>query len=107
MKLPDKILAFKILEGATISENQRLMCLTLANDQTFNSMKTALKRTFSDQKTFQKMLQISLKILILTLNLGGKLILKIKKGKLQDRSFVIQKRIGQKLALINQIMLLM
>ena len=62
MKLPDKILAFKILEGATISENQRLMCLALANDQTFNSMKTALKITFSDQKTFQKMLQISLKI---------------------------------------------
>ena len=49
MKLPDKVLAFKLLDGAAISENQRQMCLTLAHDLTFNSMKTALKRIFSDK----------------------------------------------------------
>ena len=70
------------------------------------------------KQTLQKMLQISLKIWILnkknqflllirTLNSGGKLILKIKKGKLQDVSFVTQKCIRQKHALKNQITLLM
>ena len=49
MKLPDKVLAFKLLDGASVSENQRQMCLTLANDLTFNSMKTALKRIFNDK----------------------------------------------------------
>ena len=49
MKLPDKVLAFKLLDGASISENQPQMCLTLPNDLTFNSMKTALKRIFNDK----------------------------------------------------------
>ena len=49
MKLPDKVLAFKLLDGASVSENQRQMCLTLANDLTFNSMKTALKGIFNDK----------------------------------------------------------
>ena len=49
MKLLDKVLAFKLLDGAATSENQRQMCLTLAHDLTFNSMKTALKRIFSDK----------------------------------------------------------
>ena len=49
MKLPDKVLAFKLLDGASISENQHQMCLTLANDLAFNSMKTALKRIFNDK----------------------------------------------------------
>ena len=49
MKLPDKVLAFKLLDGASINENQRQMCLTLANDLTFKSMKTALKRIFNDK----------------------------------------------------------
>ena len=49
MKLPDKVLAFKLLDGALVSENQRQMCLTLANELTFNNMKTALKRIFSDK----------------------------------------------------------
>ena len=62
MKLPDKVLAFKLLDGATISESQRQICFTLANDLTFNSIKTALKRIFSDKQTLQKMLEISLKI---------------------------------------------
>ena len=46
-KLPDKVLNFKLLHGATISENQQQMCLPLAYDLTFNSLKTTLKRIFS------------------------------------------------------------
>ena len=34
-----KVLALKLLDGASVSENQRQMCLTLANDLTYNSMK--------------------------------------------------------------------
>ena len=49
MKLPDKVLGFKLLDGASVSENQRQMCLTLANDLTYSSMKGALKRIFGDK----------------------------------------------------------
>ena len=38
MKLPEKILAFKLLDWALVSENQKQMCLTLANDITYNRM---------------------------------------------------------------------
>ena len=48
--MPDKVLAFKLLDGASGSENQRQMCLTLANDLTYNSMKAALIRIFGDNK---------------------------------------------------------
>ena len=54
MKLLNKILAFKLLDRATISENQRQMCLTLAHDLTFSSMKTARKRIFSDKTNISK-----------------------------------------------------
>ena len=54
MKLPNKVLAFKLLDEATIFENQEQMRLTLAKDQTFNSMKTALKRTFLDKTNASK-----------------------------------------------------
>ena len=54
MKLPDKVLAFKLLDGASVSENQRQMCLTLANNLTYNSMKAALKRIFSDKISISK-----------------------------------------------------
>ena len=49
MKLPEKFLAFKLLDGASVSENQRQMCLALANDLTYNSMKAALKHIFADK----------------------------------------------------------
>ena len=39
MKLTHKVVALKLLDGASVSENQRQMCLTLANDLTYNSMK--------------------------------------------------------------------
>ena len=54
MKLPNKVLAFKLLDEATIFENQEQIRLTLAKDQTFNSMKTALKRTFLDKTNASK-----------------------------------------------------
>ena len=47
MKLPDTILAFKLLDGAGLNEAQRQLALTLGNDLTFSSMKSALKRIFS------------------------------------------------------------
>ena len=62
MKLPDKVLAFKLLDGATISENQPQLRLTLANDVVFNSTKTALKKILSDKKLLRKMSQITLQI---------------------------------------------
>ena len=49
MKLPDKVLAFKLLDGTSDSENQRQMCLTLANDITYNRMKAACKHIFGDK----------------------------------------------------------
>ena len=49
MKLPDKVLAFKLLDGASVSENQRQMHLTLANDLTYNSMKAGLKYIFGNK----------------------------------------------------------
>ena len=45
MKLPDTILAFKLRGG--LNEAQRRLALTLGNDLTFSSMKSALKRIFS------------------------------------------------------------
>ena len=113
MKLLDKVLAFKLLNRATVSENQRQMCLTLAHDLTFNSMKTALKRIFSDKANTSKDVtnqfenlnikqEESVFVVDQSINLGGKLILNIKKEKLQDKSFVTQKCIGQKHALKNQ-----
>ena len=38
MKLPEKLLAFKLLDWVSVSENQRQMCLTLASDITHNRM---------------------------------------------------------------------
>ena len=47
MKLPDIVLAFKLLDGARLTDDQRQSVLTLGNDLKFSSMKSALKRTFS------------------------------------------------------------
>ena len=46
MDLTDTALAFKILEGAMINDNQRQMALALTSELSFKSMKGALKRTF-------------------------------------------------------------
>ena len=49
MTLPDTVLAFKILEGAMITDHQRQMALTFASDLSFKSMKAALKRIFGEK----------------------------------------------------------
>ena len=49
MKLTEKVVVFNLLDGESVSENQSLVCLKLANKLTYNSMKAALKRTFSDK----------------------------------------------------------
>ena len=48
MKLPDNVLAFRLLDSASVSENQRQICLTLVDDLTYNSMKGALKHIFEE-----------------------------------------------------------
>ena len=47
MKLPDIVLAFKLLDGARLTDDQRQLVLTLGNDLKFSSMKSAQKRIFS------------------------------------------------------------
>ena len=47
MKLPDTVLAFKLLDGAGLNEAQRQLALTPGNDLTFSSLKSALKRISS------------------------------------------------------------
>ena len=49
MALPDTVLAFKILEGAMITDHQCQMALTFASDISFKSMKAALKRIFGEK----------------------------------------------------------
>ena len=49
MALPDTVLAFKILEGAMITDHQRQMTLTFASDLFFKRMKAALKRIFGEK----------------------------------------------------------
>ena len=49
MKIPDTVLAFQMLEGAGLNENQWQMVSTLASDLTFKSMEGALKRVFGSE----------------------------------------------------------
>ena len=44
LKLPDNILYFKLLEGASLQNNKKQMALNLASDLKYESMKLALKR---------------------------------------------------------------
>ena len=44
LKLPDNILFFKLLESASLQNNEEQMALTLASDLKYESMKLALKR---------------------------------------------------------------
>ena len=44
LKLPNNILFFKLLESASLQDNEKQMALTLARDLKYESMKLALKR---------------------------------------------------------------
>ena len=54
MKLPDKVFAFKLLHGASVSENQRQTYLKLANDLNYCSVKGTLKCIFEDEINISK-----------------------------------------------------
>lgn len=47
IQLPEKVLTFKLLDGAMLEETQRQMALTFTPDLTLPGMKSALKRLFS------------------------------------------------------------
>ncbi|ESO90517.1 hypothetical protein LOTGIDRAFT_164106 [Lottia gigantea] len=47
MDLPDTILAFKILDYANLSEQEKQLALTAASDLRYDTMKSALKRIFT------------------------------------------------------------
>ena len=46
MVLPEAVLAFKLLDGAGLTENQRPLALTTCSDLKYESMKSTLKRIF-------------------------------------------------------------
>ena len=46
LKLPDKLLCLKLLDGASLNTNQKQMALTLANNLKYESMTAALKQIF-------------------------------------------------------------
>ena len=48
MDLPDGILAFKLLDNAGLSQQQRQLALTATTDIKFSSMKSALQRIFGE-----------------------------------------------------------
>ena len=51
MKLPDAVLAFKLLDGASLSQEERQLALAMGNDLKFVTMKSALKRVFTKPGT--------------------------------------------------------
>ena len=53
MKLPENVIAFILLDGANITEDERNLVLTLANHITFENTKSALKRLFSGTRELQ------------------------------------------------------
>ena len=48
MKLPDAVLAFKLLDGASLSVDDQKLALALGKDMKFSDMKSALKRLFNN-----------------------------------------------------------
>nr|CAB3262901.1 uncharacterized protein LOC100184952 [Phallusia mammillata] len=50
MKLPNTILAFRLLDGANLGPNERQLALTVASDLKYETMKSALKRIFQSPK---------------------------------------------------------
>ena len=61
MKLPDTVLAFKLLDGAGLSEQQRLMASTVASDLKFETMRSALKRIFSNEASADSTVEMDIK----------------------------------------------
>ena len=55
MPLPDNIQAFKLFDRANLSEVEHKLTLTLANEIKFDTMKSALKRSFTVNRDNNKM----------------------------------------------------
>ena len=49
MVLPDAVLSFKLLDSSGLSQKEKQLVLTAAQDRKFDSMKSALKRIFGGQ----------------------------------------------------------
>ena len=47
MKLPDQVLAFKLLDGSNINDDERKLPLALGMDMKYEDMKSALKSLFN------------------------------------------------------------
>ena len=47
MKFPDPVLAFKLLDGSNISDNERKLPLALGKDMKYEDIKSAFKRLFN------------------------------------------------------------
>ena len=58
MKLPKKVLAFKLSHGASVSENQRQTYLKLANDLNHGSMKDKINN-ISKYQDYHEMVTIN------------------------------------------------
>ena len=48
MPLPNTVLTFKLLDGAKLSEDERKLALTLGNNLEFETLKSSLKRIFTN-----------------------------------------------------------
>ena len=55
MKLPDAVLAFKLLDGASLSQEERQLALAVGNDLKLVTMKSALKMVFTKPGTEQSL----------------------------------------------------
>ena len=47
MKIPDPVLAFKLLDGSNISDDERKLAVALGKDMKYEDMKCVLKRLFN------------------------------------------------------------
>ena len=54
MPLPDTVLAFKVLDNAGLSQNDRQLALTACNDLKFDTMKAALNRIFATKSSLSE-----------------------------------------------------
>ena len=62
MKLPDTVLAFKLLDDVGLSEQQRQMASTVASDLKFETMRSALsKRIFSNETSANSTVEMQIK----------------------------------------------
>ena len=61
MKLPVTVLAFKSLDGAGLCEQQRQMTLNVASDLKFETMRSALKKIFSNETSADSTVEMQIK----------------------------------------------